>query len=232
MLQLWVIPLKQTRAVIKACQAFLDPKELEQASRFVTEVLQSNYIVSHGAMRQILSDYVSVAPSSLRFELGQKGKPGCDGVYFNLSHTRDWAVLAVHQRHEVGVDIECQQRQVDMMSLAKRFFAENEYRQLLEINDKSLRSNRFYNIWTAKEAVIKFTGEGLSRELNSFVVNKTSLGRWTISPLKMGGNNSAALLEGLNLELIELALDKMPHVISVVMSAQIRPIQWQFWSMA
>ena len=231
MLQLWVIPLKQTKTVIKACQAFLDPEESERALRFVTEELQNNYIVAHGAMRQILSNYLKVIPSSLQFQVGQRGKPGREGVYFNLSHTRDWAILAVNKHCEVGVDIESQQRPADVMSLAKRFFSEMEYQKLIELETNELKLKHFYKIWTAKEATIKCTGEGLYRELDSFLVSEDDQGRWFVAPLKGGKNNIFVPLDGLNLEVIELTLGKIPHVVSVVMSAKIQPIKRQFWSL-
>lgn len=231
MLQLWVIPLKQAKTVIKACQAFLDPKECEQVSRFVTEELQNNYIVAHGAMRQILSSYLNVTPSSIQFQIGRKGKPGCKGVYFNLSHTRDWAILAVSEHDEVGVDIESQQRSADVMSLAKRFFAEMEYQQLNGIEDNNLKLKRFYQIWTAKEATIKCTGEGLSRELDSFLVSGGDQGRWSVESLRTEDVRVVVPLDGFNLEVIQLVLGGIPHIISVVMPGKIQPIERQFWSM-
>lgn len=93
------------------------------------------------------------------------------GVFFNLSHSGDWTVIAVSDG-EVGVDIQ-QVKPVDMR-LATRFFSADEGRILAEAGDgaKAL----FYRLWTVKEAYLKALGTGLNRPLNSFTVRFTAGG--------------------------------------------------------
>ncbi len=93
------------------------------------------------------------------------------GVFFNLSHSGEWTVLALSDS-EVGVDIQ-QVKPVDMR-LAKRFFGEEEVKKLQDAGDNAERL--FYRFWTVKEAYLKALGTGLNRPLNSFSVRFTAGG--------------------------------------------------------
>ncbi len=93
------------------------------------------------------------------------------GVFFNLSHSGEWTVIAISD-NEVGVDI--QQVKPLNMRLATRFFSENEQKILAEAGDDA--GQLFYRLWTVKEAYLKAVGTGLSRPLNSFSVRMTAGG--------------------------------------------------------
>ncbi len=93
---------------------------------------------------------------------GENGKPGMDGICFNLSHSEDWVICAVSKK-EVGCDIE---KISELKSkVAERFFssAENEYLNTFEGDAKVAE---FFRLWTMKESYLKMTGEGISFALN------------------------------------------------------------------
>lgn len=111
---------------------------------------------------------------TVKIEGGRWDKPRLTspkGVYFNLSHSHGWTVLALSDR-EVGVDIE-RIKPVDMR-LAKRFFADGEWAQIEAAGDGA--EALFYRFWTVKEAYLKALGTGLNRPLNSFTVHFTAGG--------------------------------------------------------
>lgn len=93
----------------------------------------------------------------------KNGKPYIEGnseIHFNISHTDGLLVIAVSD-YEVGIDAE-KVREVDMR-VKKRFTkAEAEY------VGESI--NRFFEIWTKKEAFLKQKGVGLKGGLQSFSV--------------------------------------------------------------
>lgn len=94
------------------------------------------------------------------------GKPyilNQEGFYYNLSHSGRYVVIAWGDS-EVGIDVQQQNDSVNIQSFAKRFFANDE--QVYICGDRS----RFYEIWTKKESYLKYTGEGLRKELSSFSV--------------------------------------------------------------
>ena len=99
------------------------------------------------------------------FKKQTKNKPYIEGwYYFNISHSRNYVVLSFSKDHEIGVDIEYINRDIDHISLGS-FFTKDEQIYL----QKAMNPVRaFYNLWTKKEAVLKATGEGLTRNLNNF----------------------------------------------------------------
>lgn len=150
---------------------FLDAGEQERAARFATPELQNRFVVAHAVTRKILSPYLSCSPEDILFTKNAFGKPmlASASLEFNLSHTGNCAVLAIANR-PVGVDIEFVSRSVDVLELAQRFFAEEEYQALLRHSPEEQKL-LFFRIWTRKEALIKAIGKGLSQNLNSFVVS-------------------------------------------------------------
>jgi len=80
-------------------------------------------------------------------------------VHFNLSHSGNYVSCAVAQC-EVGVDIEGGRRV--RPSIENRFFSEEECRWVCEADSEELHSERFFRLWTLKEAYSKLTGEGIS----------------------------------------------------------------------
>ena len=79
-------------------------------------------------------------------------------------------VCALTLDHDVGIDVERVRENVEHDDLARRFFAADEVRSLAALPPR-LRQEAFFACWTRKEAVVKATGEGLARPLDSFVVS-------------------------------------------------------------
>ena len=71
---------------------------------------------------------------------------------------------------DVGVDVERVDETADWKDIAARSFAPAE-RQALAVLPGTVQRSAFFACWTRKEAVIKATGEGLARPLDTFVVS-------------------------------------------------------------
>lgn len=104
-------------------------------------------------------------PSAMRILRLPEGKPvlaGDRGIYFSVSHTGSVFACAVADA-EIGLDIqEARRRDEDKTwRLARRYFTENEI-AYLEAGDLT---DRFYRLWTRKEAYAKYTGAGLKAVL-------------------------------------------------------------------
>ncbi|MDR0883575.1 MAG: 4'-phosphopantetheinyl transferase superfamily protein [Oscillospiraceae bacterium] len=92
------------------------------------------------------------------------GKPyfvDAPGFHFNLSHSGAALALAVSDT-PIGVDVE--RLRAPDFRIARRNFAPDEAAFVGE------DAQRFFQIWTQKEAYLKYTGDGLSRPLASFSV--------------------------------------------------------------
>lgn len=110
------------------------------------------------------------APALITGEYGKPYLKELPELFFSLSHSETVAVCAISDR-EIGIDIEYHREMSPdrLLRIAKRFFAPEEYDAIAEESGEAAKE-LFYRIWTAKEAYIKFTGEGMHRNLASFSV--------------------------------------------------------------
>lgn len=122
--------------------------------------------ISELMLRNIICKKLGVENASIQFATEEYGKPylvGQPHFCFNISHTR-FAVVVFVSGTKVGIDIESIQQSNELIS--KRFFSPSERKYLksmsVEEHDKC-----FYEIWTKKEAYLKYTGEGLGKSLKS-----------------------------------------------------------------
>jgi 4'-phosphopantetheinyl transferase len=152
----------------------LDGQEQARAARFKFPRHRVQYVVAHALTRLALGRHLSADPASIRFVEGANGKPVAEldrrpaAVSFNLSHTEGMvgvAVLAV-PGVPVGFDVEALDRTVDI-EVADRFFRPEEVAWLAGLAGAE-QARGFLRLWTLKEALIKATGEALSRDLASF----------------------------------------------------------------
>jgi 4'-phosphopantetheinyl transferase len=152
----------------------LDEGEKARRVRFVHARNRIQFAAAHGLTRLALSRVLSVPPAALTFVEGPNGKPlaQCDGrpapVSFNLSHADGMVGVAVLAQPDVpvGFDLERFDRIVEL-DLADRYFRPEEVGWLASLPADE-RPRGFLRLWTLKEALIKATGEGLSRALDSF----------------------------------------------------------------
>jgi len=169
----------------------LSTDETARAERFHFERERNRFIVAHGVLRQLLGSYLGKSPHELRFEYTSHGKPvldtqfGEDDFNFNMSHSDAFALYAITQGQNVGIDIERLYDNVEVEQIAKRFFSTKEISSLKEIH-KNKRNELFFLYWTRKEAFVKVTGEGISFPLEMCDVSSIS-GR-VLSPIKIVGD--------------------------------------------
>lgn len=76
------------------------------------------------------------------------------------SHSADVAIIAF-ARSAIGVDVESVHEIPEMLDIAKRFFSAREFRDLIALPPEK-RQRGFFAAWTAREAYLKATGEGLA----------------------------------------------------------------------
>lgn len=94
----------------------------------------------------------------------ESGKPRFSGdpFFFNLSHTDTLVCLVLSETGEIGADAQTLKAPSD--ALVRRVLTPAEQAVFAASEEKALCFTRF---WTLKEALVKQTGEGLSRGLDT-----------------------------------------------------------------
>lgn len=180
-LHLWLADLAQPEYVIRRCRDVLADDELKRADAFRFERHRSRFTVARAFLRRLLGWYLNTDPTDISFVYGKQGKPCLAPklrqqipperrrLRFNVSHSGTLALYGFVQAYEIGVDIERYRALRDMMSIARRSFAQGEYATLVAAPPGE-RLMLFFNCWTRKEAYVKAVGDGLSLSLDSFEV--------------------------------------------------------------
>jgi|GEM_PF-999557 4'-phosphopantetheinyl transferase len=154
--------------------SFLSKEEIAKSRRFRFYQDRTSYIVVHGLLRWILGRHLGIPPKSVEFTYGLSGKPSITGysskMFFNLSHSSGVSVLAFDPEHEIGADVEKIAEDFEYEPIIDMFFTRKE-RQYIQIL-KELSRRRFYELWTRKEAFLKATGTGITKDLSVEVLEE------------------------------------------------------------
>ena len=173
-IHVWTIPLCIPEDVFSTLRKVLSEDEQARASRFHFEKDARRFTVARGSVRSILGAYTQSMAQDIRFVYSAQGKPSLhrpvSDIRFNVSHSRDLALLAVALGRDLGVDVEWKNKDIEVEKLAERFFSIQEHRSLLSQAPEQ-KIAAFFRGWTCKEAFLKAQGMGLSRSLNSFDVD-------------------------------------------------------------
>ncbi len=119
-------------------------------------------------VRRMICEKLGMRNGDLVIGFEEKGKPFIQDypIHFNMSHSGVWVVAAVSSA-PVGIDIEQMKR--NRLEVARRFFTEPEYKNLMDRPEPE-RTDYFYTLWTLKESYLKAVGRGLTLPLNSFTI--------------------------------------------------------------
>lgn len=130
-----------------------------------------------------IGKYLDIPAEHIEIVQSNNGKPYAVNfnIEFNVSHCEEIVVCAINNT-PVGIDIE----RIRPISpkVAKKFFTIAEQEYILgktpcaedydtEFNDVQLK--RFFECWTAKEAYLKYTGEGLTDNLSALEIDNTHI---------------------------------------------------------
>jgi 4'-phosphopantetheinyl transferase len=157
---------------LAAALSVLSDAERARCRQFLFAPDRRDYAAAHALVRAVLSRYADIHPAGWRFQQGANGKPRLAGgsevppLSFNLSHTHGCVACAVAPGVDVGIDVEQTDRRVAAAEVAARFFSSQENADLAQLAPGE-RTERFFELWTLKEAYLKAIGTGLSHPLST-----------------------------------------------------------------
>lgn len=123
----------------------------------------------HRTLQKILEEHTGI--QALRFGTSPGGKPyvipyrSPSPVFFSLSHSGNLLAVLIHIA-PVGVDLQ-QHTQLQTDAVAKRWFHPEEYAAYL---GGGCPERDFFTLWSAKEAYVKYTGQGIGSTFRRFSV--------------------------------------------------------------
>lgn len=124
--------------------SFVDEKRKEKAERYIQE---KDQLLSFGAA-YLLKKYL---PNG-EIKENENGKPYLEkGPFFNISHSGEYVLLAIHSNRDVGVDNE---RITENKLDGIRFILNEEEKKISELSTLFL-------IWSNRESLIKCMGTGI-----------------------------------------------------------------------
>lgn len=145
-------------------QALFSPERLKAVKKR-PQSAQRSTAAGQWLLMHLLQEAAPALTPPFRFDYGWQDKPmlaDAPHVYFNLSHSGDWAVCAVAPV-EVGVDVQ-EVRRVSPALVRK--FSEKERKWLGELAQEEF-TEKFTELWCLKEAYCKCVGDGLRIPLSA-----------------------------------------------------------------
>jgi len=155
------------------CEQTLNAEELSRANRFVHQDVRRRFVVCRGSLRHWLAAITGERPADIRFEYERWGKPRLaasrgptrrnSAWQFNVSHSGQWAVLAV-AHSPIGVDLEIMHERLSYPAIASQILTPSEQQAWRQLAGRD-RELAIWQLWVCKEALLKAMGLGIAEGL-------------------------------------------------------------------
>jgi len=182
----------------KLAYSYINLLSTEEKERFYSYKFIKDkriFIISHIALKFIISKYIGIPEKIISLEYNKFKKPYIVNklnhpLFFNLSHSEEKTMIALSDS-EVGIDIEYASDLVAIDELSNIIFSNEELASFRNILSKKEKIQYFYIIWTKKEAYLKALSIGLIDNINK--INVGSKPKSELHPLKQLNNNKYIL---------------------------------------
>lgn len=163
--QVWLVADEGPGADVSDLLAVLDAEERQRAAAYRSPDDRRRYVLAHGALRSLAGAALGVPPGEIRWTRGPHGKPETAGLRVNLSHSGEYAMVALTAARAVGVDVQQVRPGADAVAMARRYFPAYEARYVASAPGAEARAARFARLWSRKEALVKAHGGRLLQAL-------------------------------------------------------------------
>lgn len=181
------VPLGVESRRLAELRGHLTEAERAREARLIRPGGRERFVAARGLLREALAERLALAPAEVPIVPGPNGKPqldraaGHEDLRFNLSHSGEWALIALAEGREVGVDIEQHSERRDLDGLARRVLSDTELVDWRAATTHDARTELFFALWTRKEAYAKGLGEGLGLAMRDLTFEPAGEpGRWMV----------------------------------------------------
>ncbi len=162
LVRVWIVPVDVPPDTAARCRDVLDDGERARAAAFLGPRDRQRFTVAHGALRILAGHELEAPPAALSWAPGPHGKPVLappwSGLHTSLSHSGDRIAAAISTGRPVGVDIQHLVPGLEVAGLSARFFPPDEAGYVAAGRGASEQVDRFAQLWSRKEAVVKAAG--------------------------------------------------------------------------
>jgi len=161
-IDIWRINISDNLPLLTSFLSIIQPGEIARANKYFHIKDKNRFIISRGALRYILGKYLNRTPNSIEFGIGENKKPHIinSDLHYNISHSGDWILCAI-SNSEIGADTELINHDFKYRDVIEDNFSSDEVNYIRQ----NLSVERFFMLWTRKEALTKATGKGLDEDL-------------------------------------------------------------------
>ena len=152
----------------------LSQEEQQKTLRYKFSYDKNLYLIRHLILKKIFLEYNEY--SSLSYDNFGKATLRNSNLKFSISKSKEYFITAISKKYQVGIDIEKITYIKDYKKIMSLFLHQEEV-NIINSFPKQEHLKLFYRFWTAKEAIVKAVGTGISIDLKS--IN-----------LKISGNNN------------------------------------------
>jgi len=208
---LWIADLNSWGNYAENLITLLSDEELNRLDRLKIDNKKAEFLSSRSILRIILSMYLTEDPNDLSIKYTLTGKPILPDfeLQFNVSHSKDFLLCGISLTKRIGIDIQEIYPISSLDRIINNFFSPTEIQYLRSLPSRELYQEKFFAIWTAKEAYLKAIGEGIQGSYNQLSTipdsndskifkldlpdtPKTEM-NWTIKSVEVSQGYSAAL---------------------------------------
>lgn len=149
--------------------SLMTKEKQERVSRYKDSERRKCSVAGEKLVKEYIGNSLNISPEALVILTDKNGKPYIENcpIHFNISHCENTLIYAFSDK-EIGIDIE-KIRPISL-SVAKRFFSEEEQKYIfgfiptkedIKSFDDIITHEKFYRIYTLKEAICKKSGIGI-----------------------------------------------------------------------
>ncbi|MEN3930891.1 4'-phosphopantetheinyl transferase superfamily protein [Microvirga sp. W0021] len=208
---------KQSQMAEELAADFSNPEDYLQSSK-------KDGVLARALGRKIISSQTNTQSEDWTFSREVSGKPlalfcgASSGVYISISHSANYIAVAITKAGAIGIDIEHHKDFQNIQPVSELAFGHLEQREVIQKG-----ADRFYEIWTAREAFAKATGRGLEQAANRQDQFPLPLSRGKLCPNTFSEAQSENWYFG-----IDYPRTSLPCTIAVqVQDCKQRSLEWQ-----
>lgn len=166
---IYLFNIKKLQKYEKTLYNSLPDNEKFYCKSIKTEYGRYRYCMRKALLYNILSKYLKCSSECIEFSYNEYGKPSIKSpkskIQFNVSHSKEYIIIAISSEGAIGVDIEVDSSfKKKNKEYYKSIYSFNEYRYYEKLSEAK-KKKMFHSTWVYKEAISKAIGKGLQCNL-------------------------------------------------------------------